>query len=583
MATIDYNPRNGRFVIKCPVYENGAFKSLPSRRWSGPLQAWTAPAIRVNVEWLEQQTGRHTWTAAARAALKEARAALDNKTTRHNARPFPSWYKFKREPRLAQRRAFESVYGVPSSALFMDMRTGKTKAIIDMACAARMEGLIGALLLVCPINCRRNWLSELEADATIPYDAFLLRTDDKGKSFERWLTTPHDFKILLVGFESLSAGSAFDYCKRFLTASKSPQIVLDESQNIKTPSAVRTKKCWELGKLAAFRVAMTGTPQAKNPMDLYAQYEFLDPDIIGCGDFYSFRNRYAVMGGYEGKEIIGYDNLDELFDLVAPFTYQVRQSDAIDVPPKTYEIRTVPMGAEQARIYRQLVKEQFTQTQDGVLILGTVLERMQRLHQVAGGHIAVMKPEEEIERLISSGIRNPDRFITKPIADAGAGVDEVLKIAAEREGPMLVWCAYKLEIARVVQALRAQYGESEVVELHGDIDEEQRHHNVRELFQKGKARFLVGNAQTGGVGLTMSAARTIVYYSSTFALLDRLQSEERATGGDKTDGVHIIDILTEGTVAFHVHKALTDKRDFAEWVRERIAERVPFERLATVD
>jgi hypothetical protein len=583
MAKVDYNPKNGRFVIFCPPFENGAFRTLPSRRWDARQKAWTAPAIRVNVDWLEQHGYKHVWTLEAIAALRQARDALENKTTRHNCRPFPSWYRFKREPRLAQRRAFESVYGLPSAALFMDMRTGKTKAVIDMACAMRMEDLTRGMLLVCPINCRRNWLSEFQEDGTIPYDAHLLRADDKGKSFERWLTTPHDFKVLLVGFESLSAGSAFDYCKRFLTATASPLVVLDESQNIKTHNAIRTKKCWDLGRMAAYRIAMTGTPQAKNPMDLYAQYEFLDPDIIGCGDFYAFRNRYAVMGGYEGKEIIGYDNLDELFDLVAPFTYQVRQADAIDVPEKTREIRAVPMGTEQARVYKQLVKEQFTQTEDGVLVLDTVLARMQRLHQVAGGHLAVMRPAEEIEQLLASGIRNPERFITKPIDDATAKVAELLKIADERPGSMLVWCAYKPEIRRVVAALREKYGEDQVVEVHGDIDEKQRHENVRVKFQGGHARFLVGNAQTGGVGLTMSRAQTIVYYSSTFALLDRLQSEERGTGGDKTEGVHIIDLLTEGTVDFHVYKAGQDKRDFAEWVRERIAERVPFERLAVVD
>jgi SNF2 family DNA or RNA helicase len=125
----------------------------------------------------------------------------------------------------------------------------------------------------------------------------------------------------------------------------------------------------------------------------------------------------------------------------------------------------------------------------------------------------------------------------------------------------------------VCEALRERYGRDAVVEIHGGISENDRDHNVQNLFQTGKARFLVGNAATGGVGLNMTRAELVVYYSNSFSFTDREQSEDRAHRIGQTRSVTYIDIIAEGTVDAAVNQALREKKDVSEFVRTSINDR----------
>ena len=137
-------------------------------------------------------------------------------------------------------------------------------------------------------------------------------------------------------------------------------------------------------------------------------------------------------------------------------------------------------------------------------------------------------------------------------------------------GSTIIWCAFREEIAIVSEALRKEYGEDQVVELHGDVDEAARDYNVNTAFQSGAARFLVGNTATGGMGLTMHKAENEIYFSNSFNYTDREQSEERAFGPHKKNGTVIIDIVAENTVDEHILEALTQKKDVSEYVRSTI-------------
>lgn len=573
MINITYHKQSGRFRIECPLWANDRVRKLPSYRFDRKTKQWTAPAIRANIRAMNEHLipgPGVTYSPEALAVVNEA----NNDRSRDTREPFPPWYKFKREPRLAQKRAFERCYGRQNVALFMDMRTGKTKALIDMVCALRMEGKIDHMLLLCPINIRHNWCLELENDATIPYSAHILTTKDKGKKFWEWISEPHDFKILMVGTESLASGSAHVFCEKFLASCSSPVVAVDESQMIKTHDAVRTERVIALRKYAKYRYIMTGTSMSKGPMDLYSQFEFLDPDIIGCGDFYSFRNRYAIMGGHNNKEIIGYTNQEELMDLIAPYVYQVEQKDAIDVPPKTYEVITVPMTPEQAQLYKDFRKHRHLSTDQGSLTVEMAMQTIQRLHEIAGGHYTTEIPKEQYEELKASGVK-VNRFTNHRIEGPQPKINECLNLTNTLAGSIIFWCAYKSEVADLVAMLKKVHGPGSTVEIHGDVSLEERRVSVAR-FQAGEARFLVGNAETGGVGLTLSKAETIVYYSNTFPLLARMQSEERATGGTP---VLVIDLMTEGSVDFLVRRALMEKTDLTQYVRNQINQRVPFHKI----
>lgn len=564
---VEYDEAKGRFHIACPFFLNSLPKAIPNRRWDGKNKYWSAPAIRANVEFLSDKFGPSVavFSDEARVAIESSlqKYRQSQNTAKDTSPKFPAWYPFKTDPRKKQMEALNKVYGNKAIALFMDMRTGKTKVVIDMASALRMQGAADRVLIICPLSIRKNWVREIAVHAPFPVDAFLLDTS-KPKDFDKWVGTPHDFKWLLVGVESLAAGSAIKYAERFLLSGIKTIAVVDESSKIKNHSATRSQNCVKLARMAETRIAMTGTPIAHGPMDLFMQFEFLDPDIIGMGDFYSFRNRYAIMGGYEDRQVIGYQNLEELMEIIEPFVFQVRKDEVFpDAPPKIYVRREVKLNKEQERLYKQMKKDKMVETGSKSLIIQNTLEKMLRLQEITGGIVSYSIPEEQ------QTAKGP-KFYREYIEGGNPKLDDLMACTEEYDGPTIVWCAYKEEIRLVTDSLRKKYGDDQVVELHGDIDEANRDLNVNVLFQGRKARFLVGNAATGGMGLTMSTAEIEIYFSNTFNYIDREQSEERAFGPDKKNGTVVIDLIAEGTVDEHIVEALSQKKDVAEYVRGSI-------------
>lgn len=569
---VEYDEAKGRFHIACPFYLNSLPKAIPNRRWDGKNKYWSAPAIRANVEFLSEKFGPSVavFSDEARAAitssLQKYRQAQN--AAKDNSPKFPSWYPFKTQPRKKQMEGLNKIYGNKAIALFMDMRTGKTKVVIDLASAMQMQGTADRVLIICPLSIRKNWVREIAVHAPFPVDVHLLDTS-KPKEFDKWVGEKHDFKWLLVGVESLAAGSAIKCAERFLLSGIKTMAVVDESSKIKNHSATRSQNCVKLARMAETRIAMTGTPIANGPMDLFMQFEFLDPDIIGMGDFYSFRNRYAVMGGYindkgQPTQIIGYENLEELMEIIEPFVFQVRKDEVFpDAPPKIYVRREVKLNKEQERLYKQMKKEKKVETGDKSLIIQNTLEKMLRLQEITGGIISYSVPEEQ------RTAKGP-KFYREYIEGSNPKLDDLLACTEEYDGPTIVWCAYVEEIKLVTEALRKKYGDDQVVELHGGIDEVNRDINVNVLFQGRESRFLVGNAATGGMGLTMSTAEIEIYFSNTFNYIDREQSEERAFGPDKKNGTVVIDLVAEGTVDEHISEALSQKKDVSEYVRGSI-------------
>jgi len=447
----------------------------------------------------------------------------------------------------------------------MDMGTGKTKTSLDLMSAYYIDGKVERVLVVTKFSTRRNWKAEIGIHCPVQCDVHVLDTS-KAKAFAEWnARTDQGLKFLIVGTESLAAGHAIKYASTFVNSALAVAMIVDEAHMIKTHNAVRSKNCVDLGRSARYKVIMTGTPIANGPMDVFMQFEFLDPNIIGIGDFYSFRNRYAIMGGYEDRQVVGYQTMEELIELISPFVYQVRKSEVLtELPPKIYETREVQLNDEQKRLYKEISKRDRAVSGDRGITVNSVLERMLRLQEIAGGIITYERNPD---------LYNPEKFEHTRIPGKNPKVDELIAITEENECSTIVWCRFIEEIQMVSEALVAKYGPSSVVQIYGAIDEDTRWDNVSEKFQKGAARFIVGNAATGGVGLNMTAAELVIYYSNSFSFTDREQSEDRAHRIGQTKSVTYIDIVAEGTVDGVVVEALRGKKDVSEFVRTSIASR----------
>lgn len=558
-----------RLLVSCPMWANDFVKAFPSRRWASGQRAWVCPLIRKNVEYARELSKMAGVVVEpdATAALEEFDAKVAK--MRVHGWSFPAWFPFKTKPQKHQQLALDKGYPLSAFALFMDMGTGKSFTAIALNSAWRMEGHINAWVIVCKLSLRRNWVNELAKHAAIPYDVYLPYTD-KEREFNKWLSTPHDFKVLVVGVESLSAGKMASMVERFVAAMGKVSMTVDESSYIAGPKATRSKECVRLGLQCVKRQALTGTPIPDSPLNLFMQFEFLDSNIIGIGDFYAFRNRYAVMGGYkpdpkmkQGIQVIGYQNLEELTQTVAPHVFQVLKSEVYDLPPKRYKQHFVQMAKKQREIYDRIRKEEEYSHKGKTSTIQTVLELALRLHQVCGGWVGV---EQGVDKKGKRIYKN-ERVVAAKDNPKLKELAEIVADAGKKQG--IVWCVYDNEIDDCVALMRGLG--KRVGQIHGRVPEVDRQPQV-DAFERGEIDWIVGNAATGGMGYTMNAASVVVFYNNTFKLVDRQQAEDRAHRYGQDKSVLFIDIIMEKSTDIPILRALANKQDLAHFIRDRIAE-----------
>jgi hypothetical protein len=568
-----------RLLIRCPFWANDVLNSVPSKKWDKRQKAWAVHIIKQNVESVKNiiRMGGVETTDAAKRALAEYEESIKRMGVRGVG--FPVWYKHKVPPLPHQVPGLDKGYGLTAYALFMPMQTGKSKVVIDLTAAHRMEGHIDSVLILVKRTLRRNWLIQFNTHCPIPWSAHLPETGEAGtRRFMHWLTMPHDFKIMLVGWESLSAGGMVDICNKFMDTMIRPAVIGDELTYIAGHKADRSERAVALARKAVYKYGLSGSPALEGPLNLFMEFEFLDPNIIGIGDYYAFRNRYAIMGGYMREtpngskvptQIVGYQNMEELTGMISPYIYQVDKK-VLKLPPKRFERRTVELTPEQRKVYDRIKK-------DGVLALDghperalqNVLEVYLRLQQVAGGY-GVSGTQK---RWMGRDGKPRVKMIYDPVElippERNPKIIEIESIFEEinKTKQSLVWAVFQPEIEALTKRLRAMG--LRVGELHGKIQDEARQPMVDE-FQRGGIDVIVGNAGTGGMGFTMHAAEVSIFYNNSFKAIDRVQAEDRPDSIGQTKSGIWIDIAAEKTVDLTVLAALEQKMDLSEFLHHRI-------------
>lgn len=560
---VDFDTQKRKFHIKCPFHMNHHVRSLPTRRFSKKGAVWTAPVTRQNCKRMLDNNHYEFSRAAFQMAMQGAENPVIKK------RAFPTGYQFKTEPYEHQKTALHHIYGVDAGALFMEMGTGKTKVSIDVAGGRFSEGAIDGALIACPVSIRGTWVREFKTHCPCEVSTFVVgrKSAKEARDFNAFLNADHPFKVLIVGIESMSQGEAkgwaYECADRFQMVRRT-QMVVDEAHLIKNHDANRSKNIVKLGMMTKYKLALTGTPVLQGPMDLYMIFQYLDQNIIGVGDFYSFRNLYAEMGGYEGREIVGYINLDELMDNIKPYVYQCTKEEALDLPPKLYEVREIEMAPEQKRIYDKAHKDRMAEINfRGApdVVLENVLMMYTALQQILSGYVTYLDEDSGTRKI--SWIMEPQKV--PRLKEMMSTIEE-----APADAQWIIWAKYRPEIESIVEALECRYGQGCAVEYHGGIKVGDERDENEALFQSGGARFFVANANTGGVGLTLNCANYAYYYSNSFKLVDRDQSEDRNHRIGQDDKVTYVDGIHPGTVDVDIQEALASKKDLADFVKNRL-------------
>jgi len=465
-------------------------------------------------------------------------------------------YKFKTKPYKHQMTALEKSWHKETYAYFMEMGTGKTKVLIDNMSMLYDKGKIDGALIVAPKGVIKTWyeqeipthLPDHIDNVTVLWQPNITKTQqEKLESLFEIETALH---ILVMNVEAFSTDKGVKFATKFLNSHK-VLMAIDESTTIKTPTAKRTKNIIGLGKYSKYRRIMTGSPITKNPLDLYTQCEFLDPYLLNHSSYYAFRNRYAEMKtmhirGRSIQVVHAFQNLAELSEKLQGFSYRVLKEDCLDLPPKNWTKRHITLSKEQQKVYDQMKKEALATLNGKVTSTMTVITQLMRLQQITCGHFVA------------------DDGSTQEIKNNR--ITELMDVLNEIEGKAIIWGHWQKDIQNIVTEIEKIHGPGSVVDYYGLTPQEDRQDNIRQFQSDPKCRFMVGTPSTGGYGITLTAANTVVYYSNGYDLEKRLQSEDRAHRIGQKKNVTYIDIIAEDTVDDKIVKSLRKKINIASEV-----------------
>ncbi len=438
----------------------------------------------------------------------------------------------------------------------MEMGTGKTKVLIDNMAMLYDQGKINGALIIAPKGVVKTW-HEQELPTHLPNhieNVTTLWQPNITKKQETKLNNLFDLgtdlHIFIMNVEALSTSKGVKFAEKFLRSHRT-LMALDESTTIKNPSAKRTKNVLALAPMAKYRRILTGSPVTKNPLDLYTQCEFLDPWLLNFNSWYAFRNRYAIMKtihvrGRSIQTVHKFQNLGELSDRLKGFSYRVLKEDCLDLPEKIYMKRHVALTKEQENLYEQMRKTAIANLNGKVTSTVTVLTQLMRLQQITCGHFVA--DDGTVQTIKNNRL------------------DELIDVLEETENKAIIWAYWQRDVQDIKDAIEKKYGPRSVVDYYGLTPQDERQDNIRRFQNDNECRFLIGTPSTGGYGITLTEANTVIYYSNGYDLEKRLQSEDRAHRIGQKKNVTYIDLIAEDTVDEKIVKSLRKKINIASEV-----------------
>ena len=466
-------------------------------------------------------------------------------------------YKFKTKPYQHQLNALALSWEKEYFAYFMEMGTGKSKVLIDNIAMLYDKGKINGALIIAPKGVIGTWYKDQIPNHMpdhVEYKAVMWQANiniKQQKKLDTLFETGEDLHILVMNVESFSTKKGIEFAYKFLSCHNT-MMTIDESTTIKNPDAKRTKNICKLGPHAKYRRILTGSPITKSPLDLYKQCDFLAPELLGHSSYYSFRTRYAIMktanfGGRSVQIVVGYRNLPELTDMLKAFSYRVLKDECLDLPKKTFMKRVVKLTKEQDYAYKQMSQLALAQFQGKLMTTATVMTQLMRLHQITCGHFTA------------------DDGTIKDLKNNRT--DELSDLLNEVHGKVVIWAHYQYDVETIVERIKKEHGNNSVVTYYGLTPQDQRQDNIKKFQDKeGPVRFLVGTTATGGYGITLTAASTMIYYSNGYDLEKRQQSEARIDRIGQESPMTYIDLLAENTIDDRIVVALRKKVNIASQI-----------------
>jgi len=463
-------------------------------------------------------------------------------------------FKYKTKPYAHQEEALQRSHDKKNFAYFMEMGCGKSKVLIDNIYWLCQNRLIDTAIIVAPKGVYMNWVNN-EIPIHLPEDMdpeiYLWKanpTRNEKKRLTEGVSNRNKFRILVMNIESFVTKKAPMFLESFTHRSEF-LLAIDESTTIKNIKAKRTKAIVKFGETAKYKRILTGSPITQSPLDLYSQCAFLNKRLLGYDSYWSFQGRFAVvrqqrMGNHSFNQVVGYKNLDELTQKLKIFAHRTTKKEALDLPEKIYTTRQVELTSTQQEHYHSMKKTSVIFLEEGEMVTAPeVMTRLLRLQQLLCGYL--VSDDGETVELANNRIK------------------VMMEVIEEMTGKVIIWSRFRHDIKKIKSELIKAYGSGSVVTYYGDTTQEDRDSAIHNFQTNPETRFFVSNAQTGGRGITLTAASNVIYYSNDFNLESRKQSEDRCHRIGQHKPVLYVDLVCPNTVDVHIVKSLVEKDKIA--------------------
>jgi SNF2 family DNA or RNA helicase len=528
---------------------------------------------------------------------------------------------YRTQPYKHQIESFEFSKHKNVFALFAEQGTGKTKMSIMKIDYLQSIKAIDKVIVICPLAVKDVWIEQLAEHAQFEYSYFVYddrvnTTKKRAVEYKTFCESP-GLKVLIIHYEAFITTKINSIIVQFSKSGYLDMfVILDESTKIKEMTAKRTKKIIKGFSNRKYKAILTGTPTPNSPIDLYAQFEFLQPGFFGMSLFH-FKHHYTIMvniksqdgrhanilltekyysiikykinkiqnehgitgNGLSDNEILlrfeglsykygislkdifyirnqpvfcPYKNMDELNNKISKITYKVMKKDCLDLPEKIYEKLIVEMSGEQKRVIAELKKQYQTEYAGRQLTISNMLTLIGRLQIITGGNFPCMEDNS--------------KYTTKPMKDnpkLKALMEDIDTVSEDTK--IIIWAIFTSELQTIYNALCEKY----FCRLYyGNTTKEERT-EIKNDFMAGKFRILIINPSVGGLGLNFQISTLHYFFSNSYKADDRLQAEDRSHRIGQKNNVVYKDIIIKDSIDEKVYAAIRRKEDVINFFRDK--------------
>lgn len=490
-------------------------RAIPHARWVAGERVWTIPFNEtsldlVNAAFPKRELKEQTIKKLEQKELSDIE--LEELKYLPVAKDLPiKDFQFKTQPFMHQKVTFGFTRALDCSALFLEQGLGKAKAAIDLATWRFRKNQIRRCFVVCPVYVMTQWQVEIDRHGHDDFKKYILLEGSSAKRQKLLEELPTDWSgFIIINYDGLLPLREY-LLRRQLSSSKIfEMIVLDESSKIKHAQSMRSKLTWRIGQTVKYRNIMTGTPITQTIEDIFSQYRFLNASIFGPYAT-AFRSQFLIMGGFENREIKGYKNVASLMKRIYSVAIRFTKDRCLDIPAKIYERREARLDAASTAKYLEFEKRCVAEFSGKTISAQLVMTKLMKLSQITGGFVYEQGPDGKKIGTI--------RLASNPkLRDLEEMLEEILP------KKVIIWYRFEAEREMLVELLKKM--KVNFVAIGKGVSKEDKKTAVSTFQDNDKCKLFLANV-TAGIGITLTKAEVVIYYSNSYSYEDRIQSEDR--------------------------------------------------------